>query len=156
MESKTKKCSKCHEVKDLKANFRWRKPDKHHPKGYWDYYCNKCEADRARNDRAKDPIKYLYTVAKYRAKKKGVPFTITVEDLRDLQVTHCPCFGWELDYGGGKGKGNPSSASIDRIVPELGYVPGNVQIVSNLVNSMKFTATEEELRKFAKFILDEG
>ena len=50
---------------------------------------------------------------------------------------------WE---GGPRDKNTPS---LDRIIPEKGYVKGNVKIISNLANMMKSYANNEELQMFA-------
>lgn len=94
----------------------------------------------------------LCSVARQRAKKRGIEFSIT---KHDIQVpTHCPVLGIELrvnqDTGAG---GKDDSFSLDRIDPTKGYVPGNVQVISHKANSMKFTATKEELIAFANWIL---
>ena len=41
----------------------------------------------------------------------------------------------------------PDSPSLDRIVPELGYVKGNIRVISNRANHLKSDATLEEHRK---------
>lgn len=45
------------------------------------------------------------------------------------------------------------SRSLDRIIPELGYVPGNVQVISQLANAMKWDSTREERIAFANWVL---
>lgn len=69
---------------------------------------------------------------------------------RSIAPTHCPVFGFELVPGCKKLMANPS---IDKIKPELGYVRGNIQIISNKANIMKGNASLEELRQFAKWVL---
>jgi len=83
--------------------------------------------------------------AKLRAKEKGVPFSITEDDF--YLPIYCPLLGTELDYAMGKGY-RPNQASLDRKNPELGYVPGNVWVISRKANTMKNNATQEELQKF--------
>lgn len=45
-----------------------------------------------------------------------------------------------------------ASPSIDRIVPELGYVPGNIAIISWRANDLKKDATADEMRRIADWI----
>ena len=96
----------------------------------------------------------LCSVAKQRAKKRGIPFSITKDDIS--VPTHCPILGIELKYNldtGAGGKDN--SFSLDRKDPSKGYTPDNIQVISNKANSMKFTATKEELLLFADWIYKE-
>lgn len=81
------------------------------------------------------------------AKKKGIVFDLVFEDLLPLP-THCPIFGIELDYTGNNIKNSPS---IDRIIPEKGYVKGNVMIISNRANTLKRDASIEEVHLLSDF-----
>ena len=46
-----------------------------------------------------------------------------------------------------------NSPTLDRIVPELGYVPGNVAVISWKANRLKGNNTDPELfEKVAKYI----
>jgi len=94
-----------------------------------------------------NPDKYLVIVAKTRAKKNGIPFDLKAEDI--TVPTHCPVLGIPLSRGT---KGfHESSPSLDRIIPEKGYVKGNVIVVSFKANRMKQNATVEELGKLYFF-----
>lgn len=94
---------------------------------------------------------YLLRVAKSRAKKRNVFFDLTKEDI--IVPTHCPVLGIKLEYNSNLGKGGkPSSYSLDRIDNTKGYTKDNVQVISHQANSMKSTATPEELLKFADWI----
>jgi hypothetical protein len=90
--------------------------------------------------------------AKNRAKKRGVPCTITVELLLRLRAlsTYCPALKLELKYGNGKRASN--SATLDCIDPALGYIPGNVVIMSFRANVIKQDASAAELRQVADFV----
>lgn len=44
--------------------------------------------------------------------------------------------------------------SIDKIIPNLGYVPGNVKVISFMANHMKSHATKEQLLSFSKNIVE--
>lgn len=69
-----------------------------------------------------------------RAKKNNIPFNLEPSDLLPLPK-FCPIFGILLDYTGGSDK--RIRASVDRIKPELGYVKGNVRIISTAANYAK-------------------
>ena len=86
--------------------------------------------------------------AKGRAKRKGVPFTITLDDVPPIPEA-CPVLGIPLRINNTAARGD--SPSLDRIVPQLGYVPGNVMWISHRANSIKSDATPAELRAVADF-----
>lgn len=81
-----------------------------------------------------------------RARFKNLICDICSEDI--ILVRKCKFLNVELEYGNTRATNN--SASIDRIIPSLGYVKGNIQVISNLANTMKNSASEEELISFAK------
>lgn len=87
----------------------------------------------------------LWNAARQRAKRDGLPFTITREDVVIPDV--CPILGIELEKLE-RGRMNPASPSLDKIDPSLGYVPGNVWVISWRANRMKCDASPEELLKF--------
>jgi hypothetical protein len=87
--------------------------------------------------------------ANKRAKEKGISFEITNEDI--ILVRHCPFLNIRLEYGNTKAV--RGSASIDRIDSTRGYVKGNIQVISMLANSMKSSASPEDLITFSKSVL---
>ena len=89
---------------------------------------------------------------KNRAIEKDVPYAITWKDIEELYTTTCPILEIPLNWKSGTGR-NDNTPSVDRIIPELGYVKGNIKIVSNLANMMKNSATLEQLKTFTKNIL---
>jgi hypothetical protein len=91
--------------------------------------------------------------AKRRAEAAGVPFSLTMQDLRELVTETCPALGVPLQWGykGGHGK-RPDSPSLDRVIPALGYVPGNVVIVSDLANQIKSNATADQILRVGEWL----
>jgi len=77
--------------------------------------------------------------ARARARSKGVPFSIDsyfIDGLLVDQQWRCAISGVPLVSPRKRaGTKDPFGPSLDRIIPSLGYVPGNVRIVSNIVNS---------------------
>ena len=47
---------------------------------------------------------------------------------------------------------SPASPSLDQIVPGLGYVKGNVQVISHRANTLKSDGTLEEFKKLVIFL----
>lgn len=88
--------------------------------------------------------------AKARAKLKNIPFDLDLEYVRSIVNDKCPIFGFDLKWDNPKQLHD--SPSLDRIIPELGYVKGNVQIISNLANTMKSNASVEQLLTFSEWI----
>ena len=93
----------------------------------------------------------MFSSIRSRARQKGIDFNLDLEDIKNYNI--CPVFGFELKRGS-DAKVSYDSPSVDRINPELGYVKGNVQVISHKANSMKQNATPQELRIFARWILD--
>ncbi len=76
---------------------------------------------------------------------------VTVEYLKSIYPDDmiCPVLGIKMEVGD-KNR-NVNSPSIDKIIPEKGYVPGNVIIVSMKANRIKADATPDEIIKVGKF-----
>lgn len=85
----------------------------------------------------------------------GIPFSITFDELEKPEF--CPILGVRLNYGcsvgvDGKQTRDPNKASIDKLIPELGYVPGNVFIISWRANKLKSDMTIDELEKILDYM----
>jgi hypothetical protein len=67
--------------------------------------------------------------------------------LKSIAPARCPVFNEELRTG--NKQPHIYSPSVDRVVPEKGYSRGNMQVVSNLANTMKQGANPTQLNRFA-------
>jgi hypothetical protein len=83
------------------------------------------------------------------------PFTIQFSEL--VFPTHCPILGLKLDYWAENYR-DDAYPSFDRTNPALGYVTGNVQIVSWRANRIKNDGSASEHRQIADYLdkLSEG
>lgn len=92
---------------------------------------------------------WLRALAKKRARDRGLPFNITIDYVQHMIDTtpQCPYLGIELKTN--KGSLAWNSATIDRIIPELGYVIGNVMLISHRANTIKNDATADEVMAVA-------
>lgn len=95
------------------------------------------------------PLYRLFTARKHRAKLAGILWNIEELDFYPLPQT-CPVLGIPLTYNSKKLTDN--SASLDRIEPALGYVRGNVVIISARANRIKSDGTAKEHRLLAEWI----
>lgn len=92
----------------------------------------------------KHPEKYMWGRSKQASIKLNLPFNIEIEDIKIPKI--CPVLKVPLVVG------TRYTPSLDRIIPQLGYVKGNIQIISMKANTMKTDATFEELKLFAKWV----
>lgn len=90
---------------------------------------------------SRNPQAKLWHAAKDRASEKNLEFSIRVEDIVIPDV--CPLL--EIPLYVGKGKVGPNSPTVDRIINETGYVPGNVWVISNAANTCKGQLRAAEL-----------
>jgi|LakMenEpi03Aug12_release.lakeMendotaPanAssembly.Ray.scaffolds.fasta_scaffold877081_2 hypothetical protein len=140
-----KKCNACNEVKEL-SNFKDGSCKPCYNKRRRERYANgdSVRILKAKNLRRKNnPEAELLRTAKHRAKRKNIPLDITLEDI--IIPEYCPVLGIKLFNGTNVACYN--SPTIDRIKPELGYVKGNIQVLSYRANMLKSNATIEELEK---------
>lgn len=89
---------------------------------------------------------FLLRHAKARASKRGLPCTITEEDI--ILPDMCPVFKRPFSKSSRR-----LGYSLDKIIPELGYVKDNIQVISQLANAMKWDSTREERLAFANWVL---
>lgn len=145
VEQSIKFCSKCKNTKPLSdfSKNRNTKDGLHNN-------CKVCKSTYENKDRNKEKAKkwigknlekYLLLVAKHRAKQSQAIFDLTIEDIKIPEK--CPLLNIPL-YRGTR-KDNNASPSIDRIDFEKGYTKENVWIISKLANSIKHTATPEQI-----------
>lgn len=91
----------------------------------------------------------LLGLAKRRARASEILFTLRVEDiLPALEAGVCEATGIPFSrYDQGR---SPFTPSLDRRIPEKGYVPGNVQVVVWALNAMRGDWGDAVLLRVAK------
>lgn len=173
-----KLCTSCHEIK-ICNEYRERLT-KNGIDRYQSHVCKSCESahslrynqehseeiqayQKMRVETGADSImrknraeKYLQTFlwrkARQNAKQRNKEFNIEVSDI--LIPEKCPLLDIPLQVNIGMGTNRRNSYSIDRIDSSKGYIKGNIQILSQLANTMKNCATQEQLLTFAKNIIE--
>lgn len=120
-----------------------------------DYYYRNKEAVRSRNRSWREKNRRLDAIIAVvgRAKSRGIAYD--KEHMRALECpATCPILGTPISFKNSREKRHASNvASFDRINNDLGYVAGNVQIISRMANTMKSNASKDELIMFAKWVL---
>lgn len=111
----------------------------------------KKQALSTKHARQRDVLPFLVRAARYRAKKRGLPFELTVEWARGIWTGRCAVTG--IAFRIGDGCQTSFSPSIDKIVPELGYTPSNSRFVLAGINSLKGNGTDEDVRYVAAAIV---
>ena len=109
--------------------------------------CAVCNSGRVKTQSA--PIK-MWRRAKARAVRKDLDFNIEIEDIEIPKM--CPILKIPLFVSTGKSGAYKNSPSLDRIDSSKGYIKGNIQVISQLANSMKGAANWEELKLFADWV----
>lgn len=98
--------------------------------------------------------KYLHN-ARYRARAENLPFNLTYDYLLSIATDECPIFKIPFVWGIsnlGKGRTRKNTPQLDRVIPELGYVQGNVAFISRKANKMKDNGTMQEHYAIADWI----
>lgn len=93
-----------------------------------------------------DVMTRLVYSARQRAKRFSIEFSITVMDFEIPKV--CPLR--RVPFKVGTDRHTDDSPTLDRKDPRLGYVKGNVWVISHKANRLKGNFTPNELRTFCE------
>lgn len=125
------------------------------------YLCPICAAAKNKRRAAawkvrykRNPVTYwatrIVTRIRNRVARKGTEVALTSKDIVAVFPTNrrCPVFDQPFVFGAQ----SPWSPSVDRKDPTIGYVPGNIQIISVRANQLKSDATADELQRVADWV----
>lgn len=132
-------CKSCRSIREKQTRVRYNTRPEHEKKAI---------LDKNRLIKLKNPERLLHRYAKLRAKKNNIPFDIEISDV--VIPTHCPILGLPLAFN--RIALGPNSPTLDKIVPVLGYVKGNVQVLSWKANKLKSNGTIYELELIVKYL----
>ena len=95
-------------------------------------------------------ITQLWRNLRESAKKRGIPFDLTPNDIDDIGIPlTCPIFGFPIYFH--RGKVQDDSISFERIDSTKGYCRDNLVIISYRANKLKSDATFDELEKIVEY-----
>lgn len=92
----------------------------------------------------------LLNGARHRAKQLSIKFNIEFSDIDIPKV--CPLR--RVPFKVGTGQHTDDSPTLDRKDPRLGYIKGNVWIISHKANRLKSNFTPIELKTFCETVLE--
>jgi len=123
-------------------------------------WCIDCKGAQVAGYINENPGLNNFNSCKHTAKKSGLPFDIDMDYIKEIDTTDtCPMLGIHMSWGyheTGVGQGTKSgrhdSKSIDKIIPELGYVKGNVMIISGRANMIKSDASYQEILRIGNYL----
>lgn len=92
--------------------------------------------------------KKLLWGARRRSKLRGLPCTISEKDI--FVPENCPVLGIPLIKS--EGKCGDQSPTLDCVIPALGYVPGNIEVISFRANTIKSNATADEILRVGNWL----
>ena len=143
----SKVCPVCWEEKDLSEFYLW--------KSGLSSYCKSCTCSELEKNRTKslvNRVRSLVSAARSGAKKRGIGFSLTVEDVEKMwrdQGGRCFYSGVELSIARGM-----NAASIDRVDSGGGYDVSNVVLCCSAVNLMKGRLGVEEFRGWCEAVVE--
>ena len=115
---------------------------------------NRAYYRRRAEDYTINPALYLYTIARKRATKYNMEFTITENDIHVPEK--CPITGVKLEvYVNTAKQSYLYAASLDRVDNSRGYIPGNIRVISRKANMMKRDLNIEMAEKLIKYMKGE-
>lgn len=134
-------CKECYESNKELSNNNFRKK--------YDLNFRETIYTQKRESRLRNFIHAMWKAAKVRAESKGIEFNIEESDI--TIPDKCPLLETPLVFG--TKDSYDYSPSLDRIDNTKGYIKGNIWVISKKANTMKSSATFEELHTFCTNIL---
>lgn len=115
-------------------------------------YCYQCRIRQNNKNLNSDPkkiLKDIYRRLVVRCKKQNISINIDFDYLLDLfDKQSMKCFysniNMELIRGGGY---NAHSLTIDKVIPERGYIRGNIVLCTKRYNTVKNNLSLEEIKE---------
>jgi hypothetical protein len=93
---------------------------------------------------------YMCNGARYRARCEGIDFELVETDI--VIPKFCPILGIPIAIA--EGAPNRSSPSVDRINNDIGYIPGNIHVISLRANWIKRNASVDDLKLIHDYVLN--
>lgn len=114
---------------------------------YNNVQCKDCATINARNQRKRNPLKFILNDARKHSKSTGREFNISLDDLNEImKIQNGKCILTDVFFD------EDNLPSLDRINSNLGYEKGNIQFLLIKVNRMKSNLDEEDFLELCEKI----
>ena len=147
-----KQCTGCKKV--LPLDSFWKR--KYDSKDGHNRRCKECMRDIQNKYTNKSFLLSKLWKARTRAKKNGIPFDLTKEDIQKLWDDcsgTCEILKIKMEPTIQTGKWDRwNCPSLDKIDPSKGYKKGNVRIISHKANTLKGDATLEQVQSLLDYM----
>jgi len=143
------KCKSCNEDKEV-SDFPVRNDRSGRLRPYCKVCANSIQKSRYAAHRKNNPFLHRCTRAKSRASGLGLPFDLTPEYLSSIWTGTCPVLNIPIELS--TDREDELAVELDRFVPSLGYIQGNVTWLSRKANRIKNNVSEEELEKLLEWM----
>lgn len=120
--------------------------------GYLIGICRDCRTKNEREKIVSDPDVWIRTRLnsyKHRATKDKIAYNLDVEYVKELykkQDGKCFYSDYPLNWGHNSNVSKWESFSVDKVIPDRGYVKGNVVLAQTRINSAKSDFSLDEMK----------
>jgi hypothetical protein len=119
-------------------------------------YSKRSRALRLKRNPLEFRLKRSLSAAKTRSRLTNVDFDLTLEYLFEIYPKDEMCPILKVSFVWGTRKDKEFSPSIDRMIPEKGYVKGNVKFICYKANRIKSDSTIDILQKLIRYMSGEN
>lgn len=135
--------------KDVRRNKERRRASRKKHREKYRELINKKSRDKDRRLKLENPVKNWYQQVKQDAHKRGHEFNLTIEDF--ALPEKCPILGIPLQFHFDS-KIYPDTPSMDRVDNLVGYLKGNVRVISWKANRYKSNMSKETVRNILEYM----
>lgn len=147
----------CNSCKQEKSEEQFAKRNDTYRRGKYRKTCRECHRQKSRknykNYKLNSPFLSRHTKMKSSCKIRNIPYELDEKYLEEIWTGFCPITGEKLIWSSShEEKRNPNAAELDRFIPSLGYIKGNVSWISRRMNHIKNDASLEDLKKIINWM----
>lgn len=135
----------CRECKNFLSSIEREQNREKYRKYYRERAKKKYSSSKRRESYQKNIVSEMLIAAKNRANKKNFDFTIEKDDV--IIPKECPVLGIPIIIGDKNG-----APTLDRKDNNLGYIKGNIFVISKRANRLKSDSTLDELEKIITYM----